>query len=132
MIVVVAKAATSTITGPYPQSVNIVNLVVAPTSTFCYNIRMNNTTYNGYTNRATWNLLLWINNDECAYTFFHDLYWRIGGDVIEERETAIMSACREWFGSTTPDGDRLDDVCWEEAIEHLDENYEEIIAEILA
>ena len=93
---------------------------------------MNNTTYNGYTNRATWNLLLWINNDECAYTFFHDLYWRIGGDVIEERETAIMSACREWFGSTTPDDCLLDDVNWIEATETLDENYEEIIAEILA
>ena len=133
MIVVVAKAATSTIIGPYPQSVNIVNLRLASTSTFCYNTRMNNdTTYNGYYNRATWNLLLWISNDECAYTFFRDLYYRIGGDVIEERETAVMSAAREWFGSTTPDGDRLDDVCWEEAIQHLDEDFEEIIAEILA
>ncbi len=92
----------------------------------------NDTTYNGYTNRATWNLILWISNDEAAYNFFGDLYHRIGGDVIEERETAVIGACREWFGSTTPDGDRLDDVNWIEATETLDENYEEIIAEILA
>ncbi len=132
MIVVVAKAATSTITGRYPQSVNIVNLVVASTSTFCYNTRMNNTTYNGYSNRATWNLILWISNDECAYTFFQDLYYRIGGDVIEDRTDAVERTSREWFGSTTPDGDRLDDVNWIEATESLDEDYEEIIAEILA
>ena len=107
--------------------------MVAPTSTFCYNTRMNNdTTYNGYTNRATWNLILWISNDECAYTFFQDLYYRIGGDVIEDRTDAVERTSREWFGSTTPDGDRLDDVNWIEATETLDEDYEEIIAEILA
>ena len=93
---------------------------------------MENTTYNGYVNRATWNLLLWISNDECAYTFFRDLYYRIGGDVIEDRERAVIGAAREWFGSTTPDGDRLDDVCWEEAVEMLDEDFEEIRKEILA
>ena len=133
MIVVVAKAATSTITEPYPQSVNIVNLRLASTSTFCYNTRMNNdTTYNGYYNRATWNLLLWISNDECAYTFFRDLYYRIGGDVIEDRTEQVERTSREWFGSTTPDDCLLDDVNWIEATETLDENYEEIIAEILA
>ena len=93
---------------------------------------MENTTYNGYTNRATWNLLLWISNDECAYTFFRDLYHRIGGAVVEERERAVFGAAREWFGSTTPDGDRLEDVNWCEAVEHLDEHFEEIRKEILA
>ena len=132
MIVVVAKAATSTITARYPQSVNIVNLRLAPTRIFCYNTRMNNTTYNGYSNRATWNLILWISNDECAYTFFQDLYYRIGGDVIEDRTEQVERTCREWFGSTTPDDCLLDDVNWIEATETLDEDFEEIIAEILA
>ena len=28
---------------------------------------MNNQTYNGYKNYATWNVALWINNDESLY-----------------------------------------------------------------
>lgn len=93
---------------------------------------MNDTTYNGYYNRATWNLMLWISNDEAAYYFFRDLYYRIGGEVVEEREEAIMRASREWFGSTTPDRDRLDDVNWCEVTEHLDDDFSEIRREILA
>ena len=93
---------------------------------------MENNTYNGYSNRATWNLILWINNDESAYIHFRDLYHRIGGDVIEDRTEQVERTSREWFSSTTPDGDALDDVNWIEATETLDENYEEIIAEILA
>ena len=133
MIVVVAKAATSTIIGPYPQSVNIVNLVVAPTSTFCYNTRMNNdTTYNGYTNRATWNLILWISNDESAYHHFRDLYLRIGGDDPDDRQNMIERESREWYGSTTPDGDLLDDVDWEEIRQMMDDDNSEILDEFAA
>lgn len=93
---------------------------------------MENTTYNGYVNRATWNLLLWISNDECAYTFFRDLYYRICGEAIEEREDAIERSAREWFGSTTPDGHRLDDVHWLEVTVHLDDDFSDIRKEILA
>ena len=93
---------------------------------------MNDNTYNGYTNRATWNLMLWISNDESAYYFFKDLYYHIGGEVVEEREEAIMRTSREWFGSTTPDGDSLDDVNWCEVTEHLDDDFKEIMEEILA
>ena len=83
---------------------------------------MENNTYNGYYNRATWNLMLWISNDESAYYFFKDLYYHIGGEVVEEREEAIMRTSREWFGSTTPDGDSLDDVNWCEVTEHHGRN----------
>tara|TARA_X000001388_G_C2204825_1_gene112717 strand:+ start:26 stop:307 length:282 start_codon:yes stop_codon:yes gene_type:complete len=93
---------------------------------------MENNTYNGYYNRATWNLMLWIGNDETAYNHFRSLYQRIGGEVIEEREERVQRESREWFGSTTPDGDRLDDVNWLEVTEHLDEDFEEIRREILA
>ena len=93
---------------------------------------MENNTYNGYYNRATWNLMLWIGNDIASYNHFRDLYWRIGGEVIEEREERVERESREWFGSTTPDGDRLDDVHWLEVTEHLDEDFEEIMEEILA
>ncbi len=76
--------------------------------------------------------MLWIGNDETAYNHFRNLYQRIGGEVIEEREARVERESREWFGSTTPDGDRLDDVHWLEVTEHLDEDFEEIRKEILA
>ena len=51
----------------------------------------NNHTYNGWTNYETWNLALWLDNDECSYN-----YWRqqtraclIGADeppTLEQRE----------------------------------------------
>ena len=91
----------------------------------------NDTTYNGYTNRATWNLMLWISNDECAYHFFRDLYYRIGGDDLDVRQDMIESSAREWFGSTTPDDDRLDDVDWEEIREHMDDDNSEILEEFV-
>ena len=30
---------------------------------------MNTSEYNGYKNYATWNIALWIGNDECIYLF---------------------------------------------------------------
>ena len=92
----------------------------------------NNTPYNGWTNRATWNLMLWISNDESAYHFFRDLYRTIGGEVIEERIRAVRCDAYQWYGHTTPDGYSLSMVNWEEVVEHLDEDFEEIRREILA
>jgi hypothetical protein len=98
-----------------------------------YNERMNNdTTYNGYTNRATWNLMLWVSNDESAYFHFRDLYLRIGGDDPDVREDMIQREAREWYGSTTPDGDLLDDVDWEEIREMMDDDNSEILDEFAA
>ena len=98
-----------------------------------YNGRMNNNdTYNGYTNRATWNLMLWISNDECAYHFFRDLYYRIGEDAADDRQDMIERTAREWFGSATPDGDALDDVDWEEIREHMDDDNSDILEEFAA
>ena len=48
------------------------------------------------------------------------------------RRRLINRTAREWFGSTTPDGDRLDDVHWLEVTEHLDDDFSEIRREILA
>tara|TARA_Y100001972_G_C7576063_1_gene289061 strand:- start:617 stop:907 length:291 start_codon:yes stop_codon:yes gene_type:complete len=92
---------------------------------------MENNTYNGYYNRATWNLMLWINNDEPAYTHFRELYMRIGGDDPDDRQDMIERECRDWFGSTTPDRCSLDDVLWEEIREHLDEDNSDILDEFV-
>jgi len=100
-----------------------------------YNIRMNNATndtYNGYANRATWNLMLWISNDESAYHHFRDLYYRIGGDDPDDRQDMIERNAREWYGSATPDGDALDNVDWEEIREMMDDDNSEILEEFAA
>ena len=92
----------------------------------------NNNTYNGWYNRATWNLYLWIGNDESAYNHFRDLYHRIGEDDEDDRTDMIEREAREWFGSTTPDGDALSDVFWEEVREHMDDDNSDIIEDLRA
>lgn len=73
--------------------------------------------HNGWTNRATWNIALWIQNDE-------NLYNRAVGavDVLNHRGTLDKSITKDWaksfvtvefenvFGKTsTPDGIHTDD-----------------------
>ena len=93
---------------------------------------MENNTYNGYYNRATWNLMLWVNNDESAYHHFRDLYYRIGEDDADDRQDMIERAAREWFGSSTPDRDSLDDVDWEEVRQVMDDDNSDILEEFAA
>ncbi len=93
---------------------------------------MENNTYNGYYNRATWNLMLWVNNDESAYHHFRDLYYRIGGDDPDDRQDMIEREAREWFGSSTPDRDSLNDVDWEEVRQVMDDDNSDILEEFAA
>jgi hypothetical protein len=44
----------------------------------------------------------------------------------------IERESREWYGSTTPDGDLLDDVDWEEIREMMDDDNSEILDEFAA
>ena len=90
---------------------------------------MNNNDYNGYASRATWNVILWASNDESVYDYLHDLYERmLKKDMDEtERELQIKSNLMEWFGSTTPDGDKLEDANWCQIRENLDESYDFIL-----
>jgi hypothetical protein len=88
---------------------------------------MKNDTYNGWTNRSTWNLVLWISNDAAAYDHFDTLYSRMHSHTDEKREEAVRAAAFEWFGHTTPDGDELDEVNWEEVRVSLDEDFEQYL-----
>jgi hypothetical protein len=64
--------------------------------------------YNGYPNRATWNVNLWLDNEEASYRAKQDFLRRtprIGG-------VAVRRFCEEMFGNRTPDGCLLANVHW--------------------
>ena len=66
--------------------------------TVTYQANLTDTEYNGWTNQATWNVALWINNDEGLY------------DIA--RETGSYQdfvAYISEFMTQTPDGVRFDD-----------------------
>ena len=75
-----------------------------------------NDTYNGWRNYETWNVALWIGNDEGLYNTVLELRERNYGAFVEEmRECAITE---------TPDG-----VAWNDSgldIAALDEMMEEL------
>jgi len=86
-------------------------------------------TYNGYTNYATWNVMLWIDNDESSY--------RTKVDLLKQQPSInAMTAreiCKACLGrSSTPDlvgntteGCRWKDVNWQEIADLLTEEQKE-------
>ncbi len=71
------------------------------------------TTYNGWTNRATWNASLWLNNDQENYELLQTVL-----DAFNNFEGALVlnNIMRRHWGDMTPDGEALDDVNWLEVI----------------
>ena len=59
--------------------------------------------YNGWTNHATWNVALWLNNDEGLYRLTLD-HVRQGGDYEALRDTLL-----ELGATQNPDGVAYDD-----------------------
>lgn len=80
--------------------------------------------YNGHANRATWNVSLWLNNDEGLYNELRSLARR-ASDVHNLAET-IEQFCRSvWENGQTPDNDSLDDADFDEIASGEWETYRE-------
>lgn len=63
--------------------------------------------YNGWSNRATWNVALWIGNDEPLYRQAVETVRRYKKDDKEFTAEAARTFCLQSLGSKTPDGDRV-------------------------
>ena len=68
-------------------------------------------TYEGWANRATWNVYLWLNNDEPSYRHLQEF--------LKSNKTRITPKiacgyCTDIFRSMTPDRCKLSEVVWVE------------------
>ncbi len=66
--------------------------------------------YNGHRSWNSWNVSLWINNDEPLYRQAVDLCQRYGAD----KASRIMA--RDMCGQQTPDGGKYNRTCIREAM----------------
>ena len=60
---------------------------------------MSTQTYNGWANRATWNVVLWINNEEPMY---RQVLGLVNSKVTQW--TDVAGVLTTLFGDKTPDG----------------------------
>lgn len=78
--------------------------------------------YNGWPNRATWNVSLWLSNEEGLYNDVNVLERRYVRDPepdeesdVEDFAKALKAYCEElWSDGLTPDGDALAEADFEE------------------
>ena len=80
--------------------------------------------YNGYTNWETWNVMLWVGNDEKYYTRARDFMHNIKGDVDSGLVAAFFKV--RMFPKGTPDmksRKEMKVVNWDEVTNHLIEDH---------
>ncbi len=61
-------------------------------------------TYNGWPNRATWNVMLWMDNEEGAYREYRAKVQRYQDKKRHFGGVAARAVCEACFGDKTPDG----------------------------
>ena len=78
--------------------------------------------YNGWTNRATWNVALWVGNDELIYNKMMMKCKDIALEGSEWTDEMALDFSKEIFGNMTPDKDSLDDANWQEIADAWNED----------
>lgn len=99
--------------------------------------------YNGWTNYETWNVALWIDNDQGSYSerceMAQDVYDRADGDM-DDAKSALASRLKDWVEDMNPlSGDAsmfsdllsaaISEVDWYEIAENFLEDVDKIEAE---
>jgi len=76
--------------------------------------------YNGWPNRETWNVMLWLYNDEGAYRYYTERLRRDGKPNAARAKLIALDA----LGPSTPDGIDLDSsrIRWGKIAEAMRQN----------
>lgn len=82
--------------------------------------------YNGWANRSTWNVVLWMNNDEPIYLWMLDTFrGRYIPIVAKDAKRFFSKVCtvnKRWPKGATPDGFPFRDVDWSEVARAINEH----------
>jgi len=69
---------------------------------------MEKTTYNGWKNRSTWNVMLWMDNEESNYRYYVSEVRRIKAEGKKFGPQSARRICIDALGEQTPDGIKVD------------------------
>jgi hypothetical protein len=72
------------------------------------------TDYNGWTNWATWNVYVWLTNDEAVYRAAHEA-------AHEDNVPKLTALALHWTRAVSGDGVNLREVDWPEIVAGLKE-----------
>jgi len=79
--------------------------------------------YLGWKNRDTWNVILWLQNDEGLYNALSNESRAMKRAMSEWSPALAREFCHRWMGDKTPDGIPLSskDIDWDEVAEAMNE-----------
>ena len=64
--------------------------------------------YNGWPNYETWNVMLWMDNEEPAYRYYRNCAYQLRRDGRRLSGKEAKGIVRLCFGAKTPDGVNLE------------------------